>query len=69
MNIRNMATQNEKPILWLQSNFHFSVGPHMNQAMPVTSIYLIPFFIIEKGSNVFQSLCNCASHPGVILLL
>lgn len=47
----------------------FSVGPHMNQTMPVTSIYLIPFFVIEKGSYVFQGLCDCASHPGEILLL
>lgn len=42
-----------------------SVGPYMNQAVLVTCIDFIAFFVIEKSSYVFQSLCNCASnHAG-----
>lgn len=40
-----------------------SVGPYMDQAMPVASINLIAFFIIEESSNVFQGFCNRAPNP------
>lgn len=39
-----------------------SARPYMNQTMPIASVNLISFFIIEKGSYVFQCLCDSVSH-------
>ena len=41
-----------------------SVRPYMNETTSVTSIYLISIFIVEEGSYIFQSLCNCAPYLG-----
>eukprot|EP00474_Spongospora_subterranea_P002624 CRZ03082.1 hypothetical protein [Spongospora subterranea] len=38
-----------------------SVRPYMDQPKIVSSIDLIVLFIIEKGSDIFQGFCNCAS--------
>lgn len=47
-----------------QKPFFFSllVGPYMNKTMSITSIDLVPVFIIKEGSYVFQSLCNWAPY-------
>ena len=34
----------------------------MNQTVLVTGIDFVSFFVIEKSSDVLQSLCNCASN-------
>lgn len=38
--------------------FSLLVGPYMNITMSITSIDLVPVFIIKEGSYVLQSLCN-----------
>ncbi|KAJ6403486.1 hypothetical protein OIU84_015400 [Salix udensis] len=38
------------------------VRPHVDQAMPITSVDFIALFIVKKSSDVFQSCCHCTSH-------
>lgn len=42
--------------------FSLLVGPYMNKTMSITSIDLVPVFIIKEGSYVLQSLCNRAPY-------
>lgn len=46
-----------------------SVGPHVNQTMPIASIDFIPLFIVKESSNIFQGFRNCASKSGGMSLL
>lgn len=41
-----------------------SVRPYMDQPKTVSSIDLIVLFVIEKGGDIFQGFCNCASSSG-----